>query len=254
MNLKTFQLFGAILGILFYIPVSYGISAKEIIEKSEYFKGEGLPGLEMSLYVTSFDDKGIKERVLRLEVGGLPNGTDDHSLAYFVKPAKYKGRMLLTSRGNMWFIRPGLSKPVPISARQKMLGSASNGDIASTNFIDNYKPHMVAKEIIDKEPFLVIELNAINNKATYDRIVYWVSEKSFHGVKADFYTASGKLLKTAEFEYENEVEDQGISRKFLSKMKIFDRVQTNNRTIMEYRNVRAKLINASTFNLNLLVR
>ncbi|HEB56030.1 MAG TPA: outer membrane lipoprotein-sorting protein [Gammaproteobacteria bacterium] len=230
------------------------ITAKEILDRSEYAKGEGLPGLTVDLYVSTTEDGSVKERYLELKIGGLPNGTDDHSLAEFTRPARYKGQKLLTSRGNMWFVRPGLSKPVPISPRQKMLGSASNGDIASTNFIDNYEPKILREETVDGDDCYVLELKAINKVATYDRIVYWVYKGSFLGFKADYYTASGKLFKSATFEYDNQVNDSGKVRKFLSKMVINDRVQEGNVTVMKYSNVVAKLIPPSAFNLSLLVR
>ena len=40
--------------------------------------------------------------------------------------------------------------------------------------------------------------SAVDKKATYDRIKYWISKERLAGVKAEFYTVSGKLFKTAD--------------------------------------------------------
>ena len=45
--------------------------------------------------------------------------------------------MLFNDR-TIWFIKPGLRKPVSISARQRLVGDAANGDIATTNYARDY--------------------------------------------------------------------------------------------------------------------
>ena len=104
---------------------------------------------------------------------------------------------------NMWFAKPGLSKAVPISPRQKLLGGAANGDIASTNYAGDYKIVQTSEDTFNNEPCYLLDLSAVDKKATYDRIKYWISKERLVGVKAEFYTVSGKLFKTATFEYKH---------------------------------------------------
>ena len=93
-----------------------------------------------------------------------------------------------------------------------------------------------------------------NRKATYDRIRYWISKDRNVGVKAEFYTVSGKLLKTALFEYNNALFTDAEKRPFVSKMVITDAVIPEDITTMIYSDVVVKEIPDSAFNLNLLRR
>jgi len=155
---------------------------------------------------------------------------------------------------NMWFLKPDLKKPVPISPRQKLSGNASNGDIASTNYAGDYKAKSVTSETFNNTDCHLLDLISTTKKATYDRIRYWISKKRNVGVKAEFYTVSGKLLKTALFEYNNTLSMENETRPFISKMVITDALIPENVTTLIYKDVELKNIPDSTFNLNLLRR
>jgi len=100
-----------------------------------------------------------------------------------------------------------------------------------------------------------LDLKATNKSVTYDRIKYWVSKERLVGVKAEFYTLSGKLFKTAEFKYDNRI---GITSNetapFVSELVIRDAIQQDRVTTMTYSNIKVEPISDSTFNLNVLVR
>jgi hypothetical protein len=162
--------------------------------------------------------------------------------------------MLLMLARNMWFVKPGLRKPVPISPRQKLSGGAANGDIASTNYAGDYEAHYVSDDLSGGAECYLFNLLSNNRKATYDRIRYWISKDQNVGVKAEFYTVSGKLLKTALFEYDNILHTGAEERPFVSKMVITDALIPENITAMTYSDVLVKEIPDSAFNLNLLRR
>ncbi len=73
-------------------------------------------------------------------------------------------------------------------------------------------------------------------------------------MKAEFYTVSGKLFKTAVFEYGNTVTIDGQPQPFISKMTITSAIIKEDVTVMSYRKVSFRKVHDSTFNLNLLVR
>jgi hypothetical protein len=148
----------------------------------------------------------------------------------------------------MWLTKPGLSKPIPISPRQRMSGQASNGDIAATNYAGDYDAEMSSEETIDGEPCHVLELTAKHKRTTYDRIRYWVSVKGETAIKAEFYSLSGKLLKTARFEYGNTIEYDGKRIPFVSKMLIRDAL-IDAETTMEFGTVTVNPVSASEFDL-----
>lgn len=148
----------------------------------------------------------------------------------------------------MWLTRPGLSKPIPISPRQRLSGEASNGDIAATNYAGDYEAKLAGEEMVDGETCHVLELTARNKRATYDRVRYWVSAKREIGVKAEFYSLSGKLLKTARFDYGNTIEYNGKRIPFVSKMIIRDAL-IDAETTMNFSSIKVRKIAAAEFDL-----
>jgi hypothetical protein len=75
-----------------------------------------------------------------------------------------------------------------------------------------------------------------------------VSIKREVGVRAAFYSVSGKLLKTARFEYDNLIEYEGHRIPFVSKMTIRDAL-IDAETTMNFGTVKVKKIGASEFDL-----
>jgi hypothetical protein len=228
-------------------PVLAEMTPKEILEKSDEARGS-VKGIEWEIKLESIENGRKQSRTLKIKA------RDFNSLAEFISPPKVKGRKLLMIDRNMWFIKPGLRKPVPISPRQKLMGSASNGDIASTNYAGDYDATLVSEDTVKGELCYLLDLTAINKKVTYDRIKYWVSKKRLVGVKAEFFTVSGKIFKSATFEYGNSIPIEEKPKPFVSKMIITDAVIKENVTTMTYSKIRLKKIPDSTFNLNLLVR
>lgn len=228
-------------------PVSAGMTPGEILEKADHARGN-VEGIEWEIRLDSVENGRKQFRTLKIKA------RDRNSLAEFLSPAKVKGRKLLMLDRNMWFVKPGLRKPVPISPRQKLMGGASNGDIASTNYAGDYEATLVCEDTVNGEPCYLFNLIAKNKKVTYDRIRYWVSRERFTGLKAEFYTVSGKMFKSATFEYENSVLAQGKPQAFVSKMVITNAFVKEDITTMIYTKVKLKKIPDSTFNLNLLVR
>ena len=223
------------------------MTPKEILEKADEARGN-MEGVEWTIKIESIEGGRKQVRTLIIKA------RDFNSLAEFTSPPKVKGRKLLMIDRNMWFVKPGLRKPVPISPRQKLIGGASNGDIASTNYAGDYKVTNASEELVNEESCYLYDLTATNKKATYDRIKYWISKKRLVGVKADFFTVSGKMFKSATFEYDNSIMVQDRARSFVSKTVITNAVIKEDITTMIYRNVKIKRIPYSAFNLNLLVR
>jgi outer membrane lipoprotein-sorting protein len=222
------------------------VDVKAIIARADRARGN-IDGILWTTDIRSTENGRHQRREIRIKNRGV------NTLAVFLAPAKVRDQMLLMLDRNMWFIKPGLRKPVPISARQKLMGGAANGDIASTNYAGDYRAVLKGEEAVAGEMCYLLDLTAVNTKATYDRIRYWISESRSLGMKAEFYTVSGKLLKTARFKYENRVKTDGAAHAFMSQMTITDAVIKGNVTVMTYRDIQPRAIPDSTFNLNLLV-
>jgi len=228
-------------------PVHAQMNPKEILRKADEARGNAA-GVEWEIAIESIEGGRQQQRTIRVTARGF------NSLADFLAPPNVKGQKLLMLDRNMWFAKPGLSKAVPISPRQKLVGGAANGDIASTNYAGDYKIVQTSEDIVNKEPCYLFELSAVDNRATYDRIKYWISKERLVGLKAEFYTVSGKMFKTAAFEYENSIIVDDKPREFISKMVITSAIIKEDVTTMRYRKPSIKKVPDSIFNLNLLTR
>ena len=220
--------------------------ADALLQASDRARGGGLPGIVWEITVHS-QEGGRQLEPQRLEV----RATNDASVAETLEPARFRGSLILQVGRNMWLTRPGLSKPIPVSPRQRISGQAANGDIAATNYAADYQGVLKGREVVDGQAFVILDLTARHKRTTYDRIVYWISEDRQIGVKAEFYSLSGKLLKTATFQYDQEIQYEGRSIPFVSRMEIRDAL-TDASTVMDYGAVEIRPVPASEFDLGQL--
>jgi hypothetical protein len=224
------------------------LSVTDILRHTDRARGN-LGGIIWDIAIVSVGDGPKQTQAMTVKVKNV------NVLARFTDPPNMRDRMVLMKDRNMWFIRSGLQKPVSISPRQKLLGDAANGDIASTNYVEDYEPTLLREEPVAAEACYVFDLKAKNKQVTYDRIKYWVSKERMVGVKAEFFTLSGKLFKTAEFKYENQVTADGDAAiPFISQLIIRDSVLKDKITTMTYTNIRVEKIPDSDFNINVLLR
>lgn len=139
--------------------------------------------------------------------------------AEVIEPADATGRRYLAeSDGNMWFWKPGLSRPVSVSKRQRLSGDAAIGDIASTSFVDGYKVEGSEVEEVNGEAATVYTMKSNSPGDTYAMIKYWVTTKGNLGKKAEFYAKSGTLIRSSTMDYNN----TASGSPFLSQMVIVD--------------------------------
>lgn len=233
---------------IYGVAYSQDLSTKEILRHADRSRGN-IGGIIWDVRLSSSEKKSAKSYTLTVKAKG------NNSLAAYTKPAKMKGRILLMKGRNMWFVRKGLRKPVPISPRQRLIGSASNADIASTNYVADYIPTLTGEEKIGGEACYVIDLKSAYKTVSYDRIKYWVSKDRLVGVMAEFYTSSGKLFKTARFKYDHEIKiGDKDTVSFVSEMTIKSAIKTDETTTLSYSDIKIENIHDSVFNLNVLLR
>lgn len=207
-----------------------------------------LRGVEFDMTILSHENGRDTELRVHVQARGYDFVCEE------LYPPKYKGQKLVLLSGNMWFYRPGLSKPVAISQRQRLMGQAANGDIAATNYAAEYEGTISGEESIDGELCDRFELKAVTKRATYDGIRYWVSRERGVGVRADYFSISGKLIKTARMEYGNRTIHDGRDRPFISSIVITDALVDSNVTILTYIRPEFRELPDRVFSLDLLGR
>ncbi len=156
------------------------------------------------------------------------------SLVVYADPPSEQGKALLMDGNNLWFSTPTNSKPLRITPQQRLLGEASNGDVASTDFSGDYSPSVVARESLDGANTIKLELAAKpGSLAAYGKIWLWVRANDAAPVKADFFGPSGKLLKTAHYRKYETLASLGGKRQ-LTELEIVNALNPGKRTVMQY--------------------
>ncbi len=223
-----------------------------ILKKADFYRGGQIPGISWRVQVQNIEEGEIRNE-LDLKVEASTTETQQFALITFLKPKKYGGQKLLLRGNNMWFIKKGLSRPVPISGRQRLSGSASNADVASANYYQDYKINEVEETQIDEQSYWLYELVAKNNLVSYSKIKYWISKDYNRGVKAEFYGKSGKLIKTGFFEYQNEMVYNNEKSNYISQVKIIDNINTEDSTILSMTSPEFRSFSNSKFQKSVLM-
>jgi hypothetical protein len=203
---------------------SAALSPGEILRRCDAARGN-LGGVRWRVEVTDLSGGRNEARLIDVRARGFD------MVAETLAPPRLKGHKLLLVRNSMWFHQPGLSKAVPVSLRQKLTGRAANGDIASTNYAEDYRILAVEDGEHAGEACHVFHLEAVSRSVTYARIRYWVSKERLVGVRADYFSASGeKLIKTAEMSYDHCVATGQGDRPFISEMRIRETLVSDDQT------------------------
>jgi outer membrane lipoprotein-sorting protein len=141
-----------------------------------------------------------------------------------------KGQVLLMRGDDMWFFLPSASRPVRITPIQRLLGNASNGDVARLQYGIDYVPRIAGEEVIDKTACTILELQAKAGGATYQRVRLVVRASDAWPMRADCFLTSGRQAKTVAFEQPRHVQGRTI----VTRLVIDDAIRPAERTVMEF--------------------
>ena len=217
-------LFASLLWIPFFASAE-GPDGEELIRDADRFRGYPGQSFKFTLQMTHVV-QGEAKQGLRLSVF-VREGA---SLVRFDAPARDKGKAMLFKDRALWFHVPKTRKLIRITPLQRLLGDASNGDVAETRFSDDYQARIVGKDTIDGEACHLVELNAVDRKVTYARLRYWISRKDHRPLKSEHYALSGKLLKVVHYQEFMET-SEGPK---LARLLILNPLREGHRTIMDY--------------------
>jgi hypothetical protein len=111
-----------------------------------------------------------------------------------------KGREVLAVGEKTWLLVPGASRPIPVSASQKLLGGASLGEIGRLRLFDTYTAtRRPGEEEADGVRSVVLDLAAKSKKAQYPKGVLWVGKEDELPRLLRLSLSSGKEAKEIRF-------------------------------------------------------
>ncbi len=234
---------------LFSVPC-FSITAEEILQKADESRSVGT-NFEMTIYMEDYRKGQLSDKAM---MKGFVKG-QDRSMVSYTEPANMKGRKILMINDDMWIFLPDTKKPVRLTASQRLLGQASNGDVVKVRFSYDYSAVLNGEEqVSNSEPEAVncyrLSLQARRSGATYSHMTLWVQTGTFYPVKAEFFALSGKKLKTAFYSNPREMEGRNV----ITKTMIYDEIQKDNYTSIENLNLKSTDIEDRYFNKEYLQR
>lgn len=169
--------------------------AREVLERADEirFPRESYQ-VDVSIVTTS-QGEVVDEYAYRV----LSKG-NENTIVILTEPAPERGQVMLMKDRELWVYLPSVSQPVRLSLSQRLTGQVANGDLARANFSGDYNPTILRTEDVAGEPHFVLELIANDRGVTYQRVLYWIRKRDNHPLRAEFYSTSGRLLKTCLYE------------------------------------------------------
>jgi outer membrane lipoprotein-sorting protein len=184
--------------------------AKSILKRAEEIRC--LEKAEVAVELSNLDGK--MKVVYQLKI---LNSTQRRAYIEFLAPAEERGRKMLAQGRNYWSTFPDSKRIVTISKREMIGNSAfAMGDIFQLDAEEDYDPETAVRETVDGVPLIMLDLKGKNEDVPYARIKYWVEEKGYFPVRAEFYGLSGKMLKALTVESRKEI--GGLVRPEVSRM------------------------------------
>jgi len=179
-------------------------NATDILVTSDAIRNPG-KSFSVTVTLTEFQaGKQVDTNTLTSYSRMQPQSGQFASLVQFVLPARDAGKLMLKNGNDMWFYDPTSKASVRLSPQQRLLGQASNGDVATANFAKDYQATLAGEEEIkDGERrtrnAYKLALTAAAPDVTYASIEMWVDTENNHPIKARFFAESSRLLKTAYY-------------------------------------------------------
>ncbi|BBP05685.1 outer membrane lipoprotein-sorting protein [Sulfuriferula plumbiphila] len=205
--------------------------ARSILEKSDEIRFPS-HGFQVDVDIASSTPGAATEkRKYRI----LSKG-NDNTLVMILEPASERGQIMLMKGRDLWVFMPDVSQPIRLGLAQRLTGQVANGDLARANFTGDYTPKLLRIEKREGEDYYVLELRAVDRGVTYHRVLLWVNKSSYRPRQAEFYSLSGRLLKTCS--YENFETMAGKQRP--TRMLIQDALKSGDTSVLEYGNMRLR--------------
>lgn len=232
--------------ILFSLNLLASPSAETLLKASDLSRGGLSEGLVWDLKIVSNSQDQNSEFSYQVKA------KDNFALAKCLSPARSKDEIYLFQDKNLWVYRPGLKKPMSLSVKQKLIGQAANGDIATTNYFKDYTPKIIGEENVAGVKTWKLNLKAKSNDVTYDQINYWISQDKMLGIQAEYLTLQNEVFKKAIFEYKNQITRDGKMIPFVSKLVITDARDSKLKSELLYSQPKSESLDESIFNVNKL--
>jgi outer membrane lipoprotein-sorting protein len=213
------------------VPVEGDELARSIVEKADRSRlPQGAFQVDVSITTTA-PEKDPEIRKYRI----LSKG-NDNTIVLTLEPLIDRGQILLMRGRDLWIFMPNLSQPIRLSLAQRLTGQVANGDLARANFAGDYEPRMIGTVDCGGEMCYALELAAVDRSVTYHRVAYSVAQKTGRPIRAEFFSLSDRLLKTAVYQNVKTLGGQLRPTEIL----ISDALRAEEKSLLEYSNLKPR--------------
>jgi hypothetical protein len=219
---------------------SIGLTARQVLEQADQVRN-GSGSALIKVRIANFKGNELEqENIFEVYAKG-----SEKSLIKSLDP-RSRGLRILMLGDDMWISMPDVSRPIRITPAQRLVGQASNGDVAKTYYAVDYDPRLVREEKVGQRLCALLDLKAKRKGATYQRIEYWVDLATLAPVQANFYLTSGKNSKFAAFDEFKAL----LGQRMVTRITIEDRILGKEKTIIEYLSAESRELPEKYFNTN----
>lgn len=157
----------------------------------------------------------------------------EKSLVTYTAPQTSKGRRILMVGENLWVYVPKTRMPIRISAQQKVSSGVSNADVARVVYSLDYQATKLEIEKNDDTDLYHLFLTAKTKAAAYQEIEIWADTQDIRPLRADFYTKTGKKLKTIFYKDYQQV----LNKQRPLLLEVIDYLNNSQKILMKYSNM-----------------
>ncbi len=179
-------------------------SANDIVAAADRVRNPEQP-FRLSLVLVEYRSGQAHDSISLAVHSKLEPATHQYkNLVRYSAPARDAGKLVLLSGGNMWFYDPASKASIRISAQQRLIGQAANGDVLTVNLAHDYKARLLGIENIQDADHQArntwhLDLTAATSEAAYARLETWIEQGTLRPIKTKFYSDSGRALKLAYY-------------------------------------------------------
>jgi outer membrane lipoprotein-sorting protein len=189
------------------------LDPQELLARADAARAEGREGIAHIRATTVRDGKPGAPQELELYVA-----EGERALCGF-RGGQQHDRRILVVGDRVWMIVPGASKPVPLSANQRLLGGAMLADVTRARLAEMFTATMrPGEESVDGTACAVLDLAAVSARLAYRTGVLWVAASDGLPRRLRLSLANGKPAR--ELLYLAYRHEQG--RPLLTKLEVRD--------------------------------
>jgi outer membrane lipoprotein-sorting protein len=180
------------LALVFLLAAETAPGAGDLLKKYDAIMGAD--NFEAVAEMTAHrDDGSVRTYKMRILKAG-----NEKLRIWFSEPAAVRGQEMLRQGENLWVYLPSLKKPTRLASRESFQGGDfNNADVLRVHYQTDYEAKVLPESSVSDA--WELELKAKTSDAAYERIKLWMRKSDGMPTKGEYYTASGKMLRAAEF-------------------------------------------------------